>query len=119
MCREEGITPLQLIKWIRTRWGSMHDLIKRLLATKAVCHLFLSSMQLLICPQAVNKFCQLADESPKVPDLTRGRKYADYKLEKEEWKLLKLMGEVLEVRLLRPSSLCDVSRIKWTVFTSE
>ena len=37
VCAEEDITPLQLIKWVRTRWGSMHDLIERVLTTKPVC----------------------------------------------------------------------------------
>jgi len=35
-CLEEGIPVLELIKWIRMRWGSMHDLIERLLDCKAV-----------------------------------------------------------------------------------
>ena len=36
MSHEEGLTPLQLIKWIRTRWGSMYDLIDRILVTRPV-----------------------------------------------------------------------------------
>jgi len=30
------LPPLQLIKWVRTRWGSMYDLIERLLINKKV-----------------------------------------------------------------------------------
>jgi hypothetical protein len=35
-CFEEDIPVLELIKWIRTRWGSMHDFIERLTSCKAV-----------------------------------------------------------------------------------
>src|ERR1700723_552267 len=31
MCHEEGLKPLELIKWICTRWGSMYDLIDHIL----------------------------------------------------------------------------------------
>jgi hypothetical protein len=37
MCHEEGLKPLELIKWIRTRWGSMYDLVDRMLTNRAVC----------------------------------------------------------------------------------
>jgi hypothetical protein len=36
MCQEEKLTPLELIKWIRTRWGSMYDLIDHVLLNRAV-----------------------------------------------------------------------------------
>ena len=36
MCLEEKLKPLELIKWIRTRWGSMYNLLDRSIATKAV-----------------------------------------------------------------------------------
>jgi hypothetical protein len=41
MCQEEGLKPLELIKWIRTRWGSMYDLVDRVLVNRAVCILTL------------------------------------------------------------------------------
>ena len=31
LCVEENVTPLQLLKWVRTRWASLYDLIARLL----------------------------------------------------------------------------------------
>lgn len=40
MCVEEGLTPLELIKWIRTRWGSMYDLVDRVLLDRTVCFHF-------------------------------------------------------------------------------
>src|ERR1700720_1742001 len=36
MCHREGLKPLELIKWIRTCWGSMYDLIDRILTNHPV-----------------------------------------------------------------------------------
>lgn len=38
VCEEEGIQPLELIKWVHTRWGSMYDLINHVIINKAVCY---------------------------------------------------------------------------------
>lgn len=35
-CEREGLTPLQLLRWVRTRWGSMHDLVERMLEKQSV-----------------------------------------------------------------------------------
>ncbi|KIM75155.1 hypothetical protein PILCRDRAFT_13838 [Piloderma croceum F 1598] len=78
MCHEEGLTPLELIKWIRTHWGSMYDLINHMLTNHA----------------AVDKFCLLADASPKVPNLKK-KKYSDFAIAHGEWQLLQLVHEVL------------------------
>ena len=37
LCVEENIRPLQLLKWVRTRWASLYDLITRLLDVRPVC----------------------------------------------------------------------------------
>ncbi|GLB42145.1 putative hAT family C-terminal dimerisation region [Lyophyllum shimeji] len=70
---------LLLIKWVRTRWGSMFDLIDRVITNRA----------------AINKFCAVADDSNKVPNL-KNKKYADYKISPEEWDMLELIREVLQ-----------------------
>jgi hypothetical protein len=44
MCHEEGLTPLELIKWVRTRWGSMYDLIDRVLVNRAVSYRYCISV---------------------------------------------------------------------------
>ena len=31
LCKDENLPPLQLLKWVRTRWASLYDLITRLL----------------------------------------------------------------------------------------
>src|ERR1700678_495649 len=35
-CKSEQVPILELIKWIRTRWGSMHDLVDRFTSLKPV-----------------------------------------------------------------------------------
>ena len=47
---------------------------------------------------AVNKFCLLADASPKVPNL-KTKKYSDFLIAPGEWQLLELVHEVLHVHL--------------------
>jgi len=37
LCVEENIAPLQLLKWVQTRWASLYDLITRLLDVRLVC----------------------------------------------------------------------------------
>lgn len=36
LCVEENVKPLQLLKWVRTRWASLYDLIARLLEVQPV-----------------------------------------------------------------------------------
>ncbi|KAF8219071.1 hypothetical protein L208DRAFT_996808, partial [Tricholoma matsutake] len=67
MCQEEGLKPLELIKWIY---------------------------------RAIDKFCLLADVSPKVPNLKK-KKYGDFSIAPAEWELLELVHNVLQVRLAK------------------
>src|SRR6266702_846372 len=46
--------------------------------------------------QAVDKFCLLADTSPKVPNLQK-KKYGNFSIAPAEWELLGLVHEVLQV----------------------
>jgi hypothetical protein len=36
LCVEENVKPLQLLKWVRTRWASLYDLISRLIEVRPV-----------------------------------------------------------------------------------
>jgi hypothetical protein len=81
LCEEEKVRVLQLLKWVRTRWASLYDLICRLLDVRPAC----------------NKFTLLADESPLVPKLRDGKTYGMFKLSAGEWSLLGLMKDVLHV----------------------
>ena len=49
-----------------------------------------------ITSQAINKFCVVADASGKVPKL-KNKFYEDYRIGNQEWVLLELICEVLEV----------------------
>jgi hypothetical protein len=48
VCAEEGLKPLELKKWVRTRWGSMYDLLERLLLNKAVSLMLVFVLILLV-----------------------------------------------------------------------
>jgi hypothetical protein len=106
-CEKEGITPLELINWIRTRWGSMADLIERAIYGKVVRAVSFSNLSLwadeLIKP--LNNVTSLADDDPAVPKL-KNKKYEDYKLRKEEWDLLEIVLEVLMVCTVQYTLFC-------------
>jgi hypothetical protein len=48
--------------------------------------------------QAVDLFTALADKSTKVPKLIC-KQYADFSISEDEWEMLQLIQEVLQVRL--------------------
>ncbi|KAG6829548.1 hypothetical protein H0H87_010965 [Tephrocybe sp. NHM501043] len=64
---------------VSARWGSMSDLVNRAILNRA----------------AIDKFCILADSSPKVPNLAK-KNYLDYKLSRDHWTILELIQEVLQ-----------------------
>ncbi|PBK88621.1 hypothetical protein ARMGADRAFT_937126, partial [Armillaria gallica] len=79
LCKQEGLAPLQLLKW------------------------------------AINKFCALADDSPKVPNLKK-KKYANFKILPEEWKLLALIMEVLDFEPVSHELEAAIMKIeKWSL----
>ncbi|KAG8919262.1 hypothetical protein FRC02_001783 [Tulasnella sp. 418] len=51
--------------------------------------------RLLLLKKGVNLFINLADESDKVPKLSK-KLYSDFRLSSQEWATLKLIHEVLE-----------------------
>ena len=42
-CAQVGTTPLELLLWIRTRWGSLYSFLERFITLKLVCLLSLKS----------------------------------------------------------------------------
>jgi len=44
----------------------------------------------------VNLFVELADDSEEVPSL-KGKRYADFRLDRKDWERMKQMKEVLQV----------------------
>ena len=45
VCEKEGLKPLKLIKWVRTCWGSMADLIEQALVNQLITSHFNSLIQ--------------------------------------------------------------------------
>ena len=88
LCKDENIPPLQLLKWIRTRWASLFDLMNRLLDVRQACH----------------KFTLLADDDARVPNLKAPKSYAMFKLTDQEWQLLELIHNILK----EPASSCHI-----------
>jgi hypothetical protein len=79
LCKDEGLPSLTLLKWVRTRWASLYDLINRMFDVRAACH----------------KFTLLADDDSRVPNLKPPKSYAMFKLTEGEWRLLDLIRDAL------------------------
>ena len=94
VCKDEQLEPLQLLKWVRTRWASLYDLINRMLDVRLAC----------------NKFTLLADDDPKVPNLKPPKSYAMFKLSEGEWSLLKLVRDGLKEPALSCQSFSHSTR---------
>lgn len=99
-CNQVGITPLELLLWIRTCWGSLFSFLERFIKLKAVGYLSQISSHSLTPRQAVIQFILLADASEAVPSLTRKRCYADFHLNHRDWERLVLIKDALRVCLL-------------------
>jgi hypothetical protein len=74
----------------------MYDLLDRFIANKAVCFYPIKGLMSDFL-QAVNHFILRADSSKKVPDLQKNKKYMDYFLSDDDWELLEVIHEVLQV----------------------
>jgi hypothetical protein len=94
LCKDENIQPLQLLKWICTRWASLYDLISRLLDVHQAC----------------NKFALLADDDERVPNLKPPKSYAMFKLAEHEWRLLELIRNVLKEPALSCQTFLQATR---------
>ncbi|KAG6806576.1 hypothetical protein H0H92_010774, partial [Tricholoma furcatifolium] len=78
-CGQVEIKPLELILWIRTRWGSLYKFLDRTILMR----------------KGLEQFILLADASDKVPDLSKNRCYSDFQLTKRDWDKLQVLHEVL------------------------
>jgi hypothetical protein len=94
LCKDESLPPLQLLKWIRTRWASLYDLINRLLDVRPTC----------------NKFILLADDDDRVPNLKHPKTYSMFKLTEGEWRLLELIRNGLREPALSCQSFSHATR---------
>lgn len=100
ICKDEKLPALQLLKWVRTRWASLYDLINRLLDVRLAC----------------NKFTLLADDDDQVPNLKPPKTYRMFKLNEGEWRLLELIRDGLKEPALACQSFSHATRP--TVFRS-
>lgn len=103
-CAEEGLPRLELVKYVRTRWSSMYDLLERAFKLQMVYFLYLIVV-VSHYYQGIIKFIQLADDSSQVPNLQK-KTYADFKLSPNEWTNLELLRQILKVSISRANSYC-------------
>jgi hypothetical protein len=98
MCREVDDPELELVLFVRTRWGSMSACLDRALRLQSVRTYTPWAMQdlVLIHAQAITRFTLLADSSEDVPPL-RKKKYRSFLLSRLEWEQLKLLHELMKV----------------------
>ena len=98
MCSQVGITLLELLLWIRTRWGSLFKFLNRFILLKVVRATFIALFGLIAPPsQAIDQFILLADASENVPNLTKQWSYTDYHLTCKDWECLRDIQDVLMV----------------------
>jgi hypothetical protein len=98
-CSQVKIKPLELLLWIRTRWGSLFTFLERFIQLKAVRELYLLilSDHYITCNQAVTQFTLLTDESTAVPSLTNRCSYSDFHLTQKDWEHLVDIRDALRV----------------------
>lgn len=107
-CSEVKINSLQLVRHVRTRFGSMNSVLKRFSELRLVSHIMLLSISLLmeIIYQAITRFIKLADIEDKVPNVSgKSLKYSAYAFSDEEWATIELTQKVLVVCLYLSSHL--------------
>jgi hypothetical protein len=96
-CRHQGVKPIELLLWVRSRWGSLsHCLGTVFLFTRYADLLALSLGTTNIANKPVNYFCLTADSNENLPPL-KNKKWSDYHLSPSEWKLVKLVHNCLKV----------------------
>ncbi|GJE88702.1 hAT transposon family protein [Phanerochaete sordida] len=80
-CAQATGEVLELLPFCKTRWGTWHTVLGRT----------------LILQKAITAFINQADDSDEVPNVERGQpKWSSYRLEPEEWDLMKLIYKVLD-----------------------
>ena len=94
-CKSDGVPVLELIKWVWTVWGSMHDLVEWFTKCKVVFQNYFLSM---------SNFIQIFKGHPEVLSLcwwkapeAQNKKYSEYQFESGKWDILGLIQEVLAV----------------------
>ncbi|SRR5216683_3191602 len=99
MCHEVNDPELELVLFVRTRWGLMSACLDQALRLQSVCTYTPWAMQdlVLIHAQVVMCFTLLTDDSEDVPPLQKKKKYRSFLLSKLKWEQLKLLHELMKV----------------------
>ena len=96
-CRLQNIKPIELLLWVRSRWGSLSHCLGTVLPVQKVS-LFI--VFVTTCTNCSNKpidyFCLTADSNDDLPPLQK-KSWSDYRLSTSEWKLVKLVHNCLKV----------------------
>ncbi|KAJ7713560.1 hypothetical protein B0H16DRAFT_1435997, partial [Mycena metata] len=77
-CMQVGLSPLEVLLWVRTRWASLYRALDRSLDLR----------------KAIDRFVLIADSSDEVPPL-KNKNYMDYMLTAAEWERIKMIHEAL------------------------
>ncbi|KAF7797199.1 hypothetical protein EIP86_008391 [Pleurotus ostreatoroseus] len=84
-CKQADVEVLELLPYCKTRWGSWHDVLGRLLRLR----------------KAVTAFINQADNSDEVPNVEAGkRKYSSFRFETVEWDMIKNIYLILNEAVL-------------------
>jgi len=99
-CRLQDVKPIEILLWVRSRWGSLsHCLGTVLLVQKVWC--LIGSITLActnVRDKPVDYFCLTADSNEDLPPL-QNKLWSDYRLTTPEWKLIGLVHKCLKVRI--------------------
>ena len=97
-CTETGVTFMELLMCIWTCWALLFKMLEWMLWLCKVFSFFIYKMHVswLKYHLGVNRLIQLADKSNEVPDL-KGKSYVAFKLLPQEWTIMELMQDVLQV----------------------
>ncbi|KAM6492668.1 hypothetical protein JOM56_012392 [Amanita muscaria] len=81
LCVSNGCSPREIKLWVRTRWTSLSDCFETV----------------LIMRKAIDLFCYLADDNQNIPPLRKPKKWIDFKLAAEEWRIIERSYACLKV----------------------
>ena len=96
-CIVHKLDPIELLLWIRTRWGSLTHCLEKTLSIQKVCSVTNTwTMVTNLYQKAIDYFCIAADANEDLPPLKK-KKWEDYRITASEWKLIKLIHNCLKV----------------------
>jgi hypothetical protein len=96
-CRLQEVKPIELLLWVRSRWGSLSHCLGTVLVVQKVSSSIVSvTTHTNGDNKPIDYFCLTADSNEKLPPLQK-KLWSDYKLSPSEWKLVRLVHNCLKV----------------------